>query len=105
ATISQICDFTYSINNGEDPEDIKVHKFELDEGAGTTSLSDTKITMTLSGSSFEKTYCGNPDEDTDGDGYINTEDNCPFTFNPKQEDEDKDGVGDICDNCKKTINK
>ncbi|MHC0439217.1 thrombospondin type 3 repeat-containing protein [Flavobacterium sp. 3-210] len=102
---SEVCDFTYSINNGEEPEDIKVNKFALDEGVGLTSESDTKIKMTLSGINFAQTYCGNPDEDSDGDGIINTKDNCPFTFNPLQEDIDGDGVGDICDNCKTTANK
>lgn len=27
------------------------------------------------------------------------QDNCPFTFNPRQYDHDHDQVGDRCDNC------
>ncbi|WP_207763328.1 thrombospondin type 3 repeat-containing protein, partial [Flavobacterium johnsoniae] len=97
---SDICDFTYSINNGEDPEDIKINKFELDEPSTKTSTkSDTGIPMVISQAKFDATFCGNPDEDSDGDGVINSEDNCPYTFNPKQEDKDGDGVGDVCDNC------
>lgn len=38
-------------------------------------------------------------EDMDQDGIPNTEDNCPFNWNPDQEDGDEDGTGDVCDNC------
>ena len=37
--------------------------------------------------------------DTDGDGIIDTDDNCPLTANAGQEDVDMDMVGDVCDNC------
>ena len=37
--------------------------------------------------------------DTDGDGLLDVEDNCPGMPNPNQEDRDGDGVGDACDNC------
>jgi len=35
--------------------------------------------------------------DSDGDGYVNIDDNCPFVFNPNQADSNGDGVGDACD--------
>jgi hypothetical protein len=35
--------------------------------------------------------------DTDQDGYVDTEDNCPDIYNPDQADRDGDGTGDICD--------
>ena len=36
--------------------------------------------------------------DADGDGIINSIDNCPTTANADQADTDADGVGDVCDN-------
>jgi hypothetical protein len=36
-------------------------------------------------------------EDSDGDGVLGFEDNCPIQFNPDQSDIDNDGVGDLCD--------
>lgn len=35
--------------------------------------------------------------DTDGDGIINSEDNCPETPNVNQADADNDGIGNACD--------
>lgn len=37
------------------------------------------------------------DGDTDGDGILDPEDNCPFDYNPDQNDSDEDGIGDVCD--------
>ncbi|MEW5924476.1 MAG: thrombospondin type 3 repeat-containing protein, partial [Candidatus Zixiibacteriota bacterium] len=37
--------------------------------------------------------------DTDGDGVLDFEDNCPAEYNPGQEDDDGDGQGNACDNC------
>ncbi len=42
----------------------------------------------------------NPDQaDADADGRGNACDNCPSAANPDQADGDSDGVGDLCDNC------
>ncbi len=42
----------------------------------------------------------NPDQnDIDTDGFGNLCDNCPDNHNPDQNDIDLDGIGDLCDNC------
>ena len=38
-----------------------------------------------------------PSEDADGDGILNSLDNCPEIYNPNQIDDDNDGIGDECD--------
>ena len=38
-------------------------------------------------------------EDSDGDGVLDTDDNCPSVANPGQADADGDGDGDACDVC------
>jgi gliding motility-associated-like protein len=38
------------------------------------------------------------DTDKDGDGILDTSDNCPLTSNADQLDTDADGIGDLCDN-------
>jgi len=42
--------------------------------------------------------------DIDGDGILNTSDNCPCKANPTQTDSDGDGIGNACDNCPTTAN-
>jgi len=42
--------------------------------------------------------------DSDADGVLDEDDNCPYTYNPDQEDADDDGRGDVCDNCPYTYN-
>ena len=41
----------------------------------------------------------------EGDGVLDTSDNCPKTINPDQKDTDGDGRGDACDNCPTVANK
>lgn len=43
-------------------------------------------------------------KDSDQDGFLDVEDNCPLRYNPTQEDQDKDEVGDTCDNCLNVYN-
>jgi len=42
-------------------------------------------------------YVINDALDTDGDGILDSSDNCPNVSNPGQEDHDEDGLGDTCD--------
>lgn len=37
--------------------------------------------------------------DTDGDGWVDPNDNCPYDYNPLQADRNSDGWGDVCE-CK-----
>jgi hypothetical protein len=48
---------------------------------------------------FPTTPCAAAGNETDGDGVLDVEDNCPETVNPIQEDADGDAVGDVCDTC------
>ncbi|AOW20936.1 hypothetical protein LPB138_09740 [Urechidicola croceus] len=41
--------------------------------------------------------CGSPIEDLDGDGVLDSDDNCPSVANADQADNDGDGIGDVCD--------
>ncbi len=43
------------------------------------------------------TTLGGGAPDADGDGAIDTFDNCPSDWNPDQADSDADGLGDVCD--------
>ena len=36
-------------------------------------------------------------DDKDGDGFVDSCDNCPDDYNPDQQDSDGDGIGDVCD--------
>ena len=38
------------------------------------------------------------EQDSDNDGIVDNQDNCPSISNPNQEDSDGDGVGDACEN-------
>lgn len=42
--------------------------------------------------------------DTDGDGVVDSEDNCPNHVNASQQDSDNDGVGDVCDSSNSSNN-
>lgn len=42
--------------------------------------------------------------DSDGDGIVNSADNCPSIANPTQTNSDGDGFGDACDNCPTVTN-
>lgn len=70
----------------------------------TCKPSRTRVKDSVNGSTI---YDGTPSlDDLDGDGIMDTGDNCPHVFNPirpmdsgQQADFDGDGVGDVCDPC------
>ena len=41
--------------------------------------------------------CGPDQRDADGDGIVDSKDNCPKISNTDQSDKDGDGIGDLCD--------
>ncbi|NUP95584.1 MAG: DUF4394 domain-containing protein [Planctomycetaceae bacterium] len=48
--------------------------------------------------------CGVSDVDSDGDGVVDCDDNCPQVANLDQADFDGDEIGDACDNCVALVN-
>jgi len=93
--INEMCDFSYAIENNISDE-YPQHEFSFDN----TPLSNTGMLMINAGAAvpYSSSYCAS-DVDTDGDDIIDSQDNCPLTFNPEQTDTDGDGTGDVCDNC------
>ena len=53
---------------------------------------------------FTASILTNATADSDDDGVENSDDNCPYTYNPDQLDADGDNVGDSCDNCPNDYN-
>lgn len=59
-------------------------------------LGDRADLRSLGGTGVDRQ---NPTPDTDGDGKLDFEDNCPAVANVAQLDGDDDTIGDACDNC------
>lgn len=65
---------------------------------GTQTWTDNPLTLTLDTNTYIiLTFTQEGGDDIDGDGVIDSEDNCPNTYNPNQEDTDGDGIGDACE--------
>ena len=71
----------------------------------TWDISDLNIVAFVQNYSSKEVYqveAGRVNEmnnDTDEDGVVNSDDNCPDTYNPDQVDVDSDGAGNACDAC------
>jgi hypothetical protein len=75
---------------------IKYRKSDLP--VAILDLSKDGITMIAGiGGSYFQTAGQN--KDSDGDGVVDVDDNCPNVANPDQADADEDGVGDVCEVC------
>lgn len=62
------------------------------------ALTATEIQLMYNNGLAGKGYCEViAPVDSDGDGILDSEDNCPNTPNPDQADSDGDGVGDACE--------
>jgi RHS repeat-associated protein len=114
---AEICDFTYSIDKNlkdlDDPLTENVFLFDENNNSILKTVAENGMEMNRNNVPFVTTFCGNANADSDGDGIVDSIDNCPYTFNPLQEDTEDldgdgipegDGVGDVCDNCKKHNN-
>ena len=66
-----------------------------EDGLGINTLGDPRP---------NDTACTPLVADTDSDGDLDINDNCPLDYNGDQADAELDGRGDVCDNCPATSN-
>lgn len=77
-----------------------------DHGFTYTDVCTVRNAWFAVGVGFGDNECDGVEDtlDTDGDGIVNSRDNCPLVPNPDQADADGDGRGDVCDNCPRVFN-
>ena len=84
---------------------------QLDPGKLTATDNDVATSWCVAKQTYGKGDFGTPGaansdcpKDTDSDGLLDDNDNCPLLANPAQADYDADKVGDLCDNCPSVAN-
>jgi len=65
--------------------------------AAANACEETRVGIGNGGEVFASPTCAAEDGDADGDGLIDSHDNCPFHADPTSIDTDLDGLGDACD--------
>ncbi len=87
---------TQSIGSGISDVSVTANLAGLSSGA---TYHYRVIAANISGTTYGNNISFITETDTDNDGIININDNCPTVSNPEQIDGDGDGIGDVCDNC------
>jgi len=77
------------------PAEVKL--YDIDGDGELEILGTVYDTSLAKDSSSGSVFIWKSISDTDSDGIIDAEDNCPDVANPKQENVDGDGAGDVCD--------
>ena len=76
-------------------------KVSLDPGAGrngnTVTPDPINLSYVITAGPDDPSCAPPPPLDTDGDGFADDVDNCPFVANEDQANNDGDGLGDACD--------
>jgi PKD repeat protein len=96
----QIADYMEAYLMGDEPG--LVASWRMNEGSGEAILDQSGYGhdgTVIEAAWIQGVHLNPPSLDDDGDGILDSEDNCPDEYNPEQEDGDGDDVGDACDNC------
>ena len=100
--VVRIIDFIEDINIDQAGESQTfTSSFEIDNNAwNSDSIKIISVVQNSATSEIFQAYQININNfDSDNDGILSSEDNCPNVFNPNQEDLDNDEIGDVCDIC------
>jgi len=79
-----------------------ISNLDIDSNSFTqANLGPNMVTLTVTDKSGAKSTCMSTvtvlSPDSDGDGMLDNEDNCPSSFNPGQEDSNNNGIGNACE--------